>query len=115
MTVPVAVESHDSEPSTDFAAWDHIAECSLDLPAGRAVITGLTGNMLDASRIPVAPGCYRVRPHFGALDSLSWDGLQGFVHFLHRSQGGVRIRRGLALGWPVSGLWPGVHRLGQSE
>src|SRR6185436_13908979 len=32
--------------------------------------------------------------------------LQGLVHSSHGSQGGVRVRRGLALGWLVSGLWP---------
>jgi len=31
--------------------------------------------------------------------------LQGIVHFLHGSQGGVRGRRGLALGWLVPDLW----------
>ena len=40
--------------------------------------------------------------------------LQGVVHFLDRSQGGVRVRRGLALGWLVKGLWPTARRLGQS-
>ena len=82
MTVPVAVEFHDVEPPTDFTAWDHIAECSLDLPSGRAVIIGCSGYMPEASRIPVAPGCYRVRAHFGALDSLSADGLDGSDHYL---------------------------------
>jgi len=28
----------------------------------------------------------------------------------HESQGGVRVRRGLTLGWLVSGLWPAIHR-----
>src|SRR6185436_7010788 len=35
--------------------------------------------------------------------------LQGLVDSSHGSQGGVRVRRGLALGWLVSGLWPGVR------
>src|SRR6185436_13836478 len=35
--------------------------------------------------------------------------LQGLVHSSGGSQGGGRVRRGLALGWLVSGLWPGVR------
>ena len=32
--------------------------------------------------------------------------LQGFFRFQNATQGGVRVRRGLALGWLVQGLWP---------
>jgi len=72
-TVPVVVEFHEFQPVTDASAWDHVAECSLDLPSGRAVIIGCTDYLPDAARITTAPGCYRLRAHFGELDSADSD------------------------------------------
>jgi hypothetical protein len=75
--VPVVVEVREEEPPPDFDAWDQVTECSLDVPSGRIVIAGCTDYFPDAARIEVPPGTYRVRVSYGALDSVSEDGLDG--------------------------------------
>ena len=82
MPVPVAVEFHEGEPVTDAAAWDHIAECGLEIPSGRVVIAGCTDYLPDCARLETAPGTYRARVHFGGLGKLSADGLEGDDHYL---------------------------------
>ena len=32
MNVSVQLRLHNSEPDVDLAAWDHVVDCSLDLP-----------------------------------------------------------------------------------
>ncbi len=79
MTVPVTVEVHDREPGFDAAAWDHIAECSLDIPSGKLQVHECTGG--SVARFTVSPGVYRVRGFYGALDSLDESGLEGKDHY----------------------------------
>ena len=79
MTVPVTLEVCDSEPTDNFDTWDHVAECSLDIPSGKLVVDECTGS--PAANIDIAPGCYRVRIFYGDLDSLSEDGLEGDDHY----------------------------------
>ena len=81
MTVPVVVEVHDSEPSHDLAEWDHVTECSIDVPSGRLAILGCTDYLPDAARIQIPAGCYRVRVLHGGLGTLSEDGLEGDDHY----------------------------------
>ena len=66
-----------TEPPRDFAAWDHVVECSLSVQSSRIVIAGCTDYFPDASRIDISPGMYRVRVSFSGLDSVSTDGLAG--------------------------------------
>ena len=77
MTVPVVVEVHPVEPPLDLALWDHVTQCSIDVPSGKIVIAGCTDYFPDAARIDVPPGTYRARISYGALDALSDDGLDG--------------------------------------
>jgi hypothetical protein len=77
MDVPVTVEIHEHEPDDDSPEWDHVVEASLDAASGRIVIAGCTDYLPDAKRTEVAPGSYRVRASYGALDTLSEDGLSG--------------------------------------
>lgn len=77
MTVPVMVEIHDSEPDEDFSSWEHITECSLEVPSGKIVVTECGGYFPDQPRIKVEPGVYRARIFYGDLDTLSEDGLEG--------------------------------------
>lgn len=79
MTVPVTVEIHDTEPSFDAGAWDHIAECSLDLPSGKLQVHECTGG--SVARFAVTPGTYRVRAFYGKLGSLDENGLEGEDHY----------------------------------
>ena len=81
MDVPVIIEVHDAQPSDDFGEWDHVTECSIDVQSGKIVIAGCTDYFPDAARISVHPGCYRARIHYGQLDSLSEDGLDGDDHY----------------------------------
>jgi hypothetical protein len=75
MTVSVEVEVHASEPELRLDLWDHIAECSLELPSGQLELHECTGGSGGVLNVP--PGSYRVRAYFGGLDSLSDDGLSG--------------------------------------
>ena len=79
MTVPVIVEIHESEPPLDSAAWDHIAECSLDLPSGKLQVHECTGG--SVAQFSVSPGAHRVRAFYGALGSLDESGLEGEDHY----------------------------------
>ena len=77
MDVPVVVEIHDRLPDDDFAEWDHVVEAGVDITSGRIVIAGCTDYFPDAMRIEVARGTYRVRVCYGALGTVSANGLEG--------------------------------------
>jgi hypothetical protein len=80
MTVPVRVELHETDPGCDVSAWDHVVECSLELPTGQLQVHECTGGAkLD---MQVAAGAYRVRALFVGLDSLSPTGLEGDDHYV---------------------------------
>jgi hypothetical protein len=81
MQVPVIVEVLETEPAQDLDLWDHVVECSLDVPTGRIVIAGCTDYFPDAARINVAPGVYSARISYGSLDTLSEDELRGHDHY----------------------------------
>ena len=80
MTVPVTIEIRDEAPSDDFDEWDHVNECSLEVPSGCIRIYGCR-DPYKAPQIAVTPGWYRVRIYYGNLDSLSWNGLDGDDHY----------------------------------
>jgi len=75
MEVPVEVQIHESEPPYDATQWDHIAECSLDLPTGQLQVHECTGG--PVAELIVTPGTYRVRAFFAGLDTLDESGLEG--------------------------------------
>ena len=77
MDVPVTVDVLEHAPEDDFPKWDHVVEAGLDVTSGRVVIAGCTDYLPDAKRIEVPPGTYRVRVSYGALETLSEDGLSG--------------------------------------
>lgn len=81
MDVPVSVQILGHEPADDFSAWDHVVEAGLDIASGLIVIAGCTDYFPDAMRIEIAPGTYRVRVSYGALDTLSENGLEGNDHY----------------------------------
>ena len=101
MRVAATVEVHETEPEADLQAWDHIAECDLEVKTGRIVVAGCTDYFPDAARIAVRPGLYRARASYGGLGSVSEDGLEGDDHYRVQlwpapTPGGVRLikRRG---------------------
>ncbi|MBR1230960.1 hypothetical protein [Bradyrhizobium sp. AUGA SZCCT0182] len=77
MDVPVTVDFLEHAPEDEFSEWDHVVEAGLDVTSGRIVIAGCTDYFPDAKRVEVPPGVYRVRVSYGALDTLSEDGLSG--------------------------------------
>ncbi len=75
MTVPVRIEVHGADPGWNPSSWDHVVECSLDLPTGQLQVHECTGSaQLD---LRLTPGTYRVRVLLAGLDSLSSSGLEG--------------------------------------
>ena len=75
--VPVQVDLHDVDPGFEPTEWDHIVECSLDLPTGGLQIGECTGEpVLD---LDIRPGSYRVRALFAGLETLSENGLEGTI------------------------------------
>jgi hypothetical protein len=81
MEVPVDLELRDDSPSDDLNVWDHVNECSIEVPSGRIVVAGCTDYFPDATRVEVRPGTYRARICYGGLDTLSEDGLEGDDHY----------------------------------
>jgi len=77
MDVPITVDILEHAPADDFSEWDHVVEAGLDVTSGRIVIAGCTDYFPDAKRVEVPPGAYRVRVSYGALDTVSEDGLSG--------------------------------------
>jgi hypothetical protein len=63
--VGIAVEVRDDEPPLDTSAWDHVAECSAELPTGRLAVDRCVGGV--AARLAVPPGWYRVRVCLGGI------------------------------------------------
>jgi len=81
MHVPVTIEIHEREPEKDFSDWDHVVEAALEVASGRIVAAGCTDYFPDARRIEIPSGSHRVRVSYGALDTLSEDGLSGEDHY----------------------------------
>jgi hypothetical protein len=80
MTVPVTVEVFERPMHYDPTPWDHIAECSLELPSGTLEVHECTGGSIATMKL--APGTYRVCAYYGALDTVSENGLEGRDHYL---------------------------------
>ena len=77
MDVPVAIEVLGKEPASDEALWDHVVQCSIEVPSGKLVVAGCTDYLPEAIRIAVQPGTYVARIAYGALGSVSNNGLNG--------------------------------------
>jgi hypothetical protein len=75
MDVPVTVRVQPAPPDSSAATWDHIVECSLDVPSGRVLIMGPIDT--PAARVDLTPGSYRVRISSAGLGTISPDGLHG--------------------------------------
>ncbi len=95
--VPVEVQILSSEPPLNLESWDHLAECSIDVPSGRLVVYGCFEDFATAARINLEPGRYRARvcygnqyscnDYFGCSDYYSvmlWRSNDEFVQVLKR-------------------------------
>lgn len=81
VTVPVTVDLRPDEPTKSEAAWDHIAEASIDTTSGVVRLVGDTSDPDNAATITVPQGAYRVRVYSAGFDTLSDDGLDGDDHY----------------------------------
>jgi hypothetical protein len=63
--VTVALEAVGAEPPLDLEAWDHVAECDLELLSGQLAVDRCVGTV--AARLSVPPGAYRVRVCLGGI------------------------------------------------
>ncbi len=63
--VGIVVEALDEEPPLNTSAWDHVAECSLELSTGRLAVDRCVGGV--AARLVVPSGWYRVRVCLGGI------------------------------------------------
>ena len=81
MNVPVIIKVQSDESLEEFEKWDKVNECSLTVNSGKIVVMGATDYYDDAARINVQPGTYRVRIHYGSLESISENGLDGDDHY----------------------------------
>lgn len=79
MDVPVEIQIHETNPGFNVDDWDHVAECSLNLPSGHLELHECTGGAI--AEFSIAPGVYRVRALFGKLGELSDDQLDGNDHY----------------------------------
>ncbi len=102
MTVPVDFELHDGDPQYGASRWDHIVECSLELPTRKFQIHECTGG--PVFDLVVAAGLYRVRVLFSGLGTLSVDGLDGDDHY------SIFMWPGSAIPLTVVKQWPGDRR-----
>ncbi len=75
--VPLVVELHATAPQENLSEWDHVVEASIETPSGCLVVSGGAGMFECRPAMHVAPGTYRVRVCFGAVYTISDDGMEG--------------------------------------
>jgi hypothetical protein len=66
--VPLDIVVHNSPPNDEFSDWDNVAEASIDLPSGCAVIFA-PGSFELGLRFAASTGVYRVRVYSGGWES----------------------------------------------
>jgi hypothetical protein len=75
--IPIAVESHDSEPTVDGKPiWDRIVQCPLEVASGRIVFCGCPDGPIYGrfGEVPAEPGNYVVRVYYGGQRTRGIDG-----------------------------------------
>jgi len=100
MTVPLNLEIHETAPECNTTDWDHVVECSLELPTGKLQVHECTGGpVLD---LDLDPGSYRVLALFAGLSTLSQDGLEGGDEYT------VKLWKGSPISLRVVKQWSGT-------
>lgn len=67
--VPLVVDVSDSDPGFDASLWDHIVECSLDLPGGKLQVHECLGG--PVLELDLTSGSYAARVLSAGLDTVS--------------------------------------------
>lgn len=73
--VPVVVRFLESESPCQLDEWDHVVDCSIELPTGSFGLESFAGELV--LRHALDAGWYRVRLMISGLSTLSDDGLDG--------------------------------------
>jgi hypothetical protein len=82
--IDVDIELLDQRPTIDYNEWDHIAECSLDVPSGRIRTYGCLSDPDTTPTLDLPPGTYRVLIYYGGFDTVDENdgaGLTGDDHY----------------------------------
>jgi hypothetical protein len=69
--VPLDLKVQSLPPEAeDWAAWDHVAEVSLEVRSGRLPLTSPESFGTEVDSFAIAPGQYRARVYYGDLDKV---------------------------------------------
>ena len=79
--IDVEIELLDHRPTPDLDAWDHVVECSIDIPSGRIRILGCLDYPPTAPSLDLPPGTYSVLVYYGGFDTIDRYGLTGDDHY----------------------------------
>ena len=79
---PVAVEFHESEPHVNLAPWSHVAEASMRFSDQSLSLMGLWDDSPHVCHFDTPPGSYRLRAHYGNLESVNDPTDDGEDHYL---------------------------------
>jgi hypothetical protein len=82
----------------NLESWDHVAECSIEVPSGKIVVLG-NDYFPDAPRINLLPSIYHASIYFGGLSTISEDGLFGNDVYWLVLQPGKVIKPGVIKQW----------------
>jgi hypothetical protein len=78
LDVPIRVDIYPEEPAEEnLDIWDHVTECSIEIPTGKLVISGPTEDYYAAQKLEVEPGVYAVRLCYGSLAEVDAEGFEG--------------------------------------
>ncbi|MFO1043473.1 MAG: competence protein ComJ [Planctomycetaceae bacterium] len=97
-TVPVEVVLHQKEPACQPMDWDHIVECSLELPTGHLQVHECTGSAVLDWNVPA--GTYVVRLLYGGLETIDDSGMVGSDHYKVELWPGNPRQLKLVRSWP---------------
>jgi hypothetical protein len=68
--IDVSLEILDGPAQDALEFWDHVVECSLNLPSGELILSAPESDLSKTPRVFVLPDQYRVRIYFGNLDTV---------------------------------------------
>lgn len=78
--IEVEIEILNHRPTLDFDAWDHVLECSIDIPSGRIQLQGLM-SYREPAILDLSPGTYSALVFYGGFDTLDEYELTGDDHY----------------------------------
>ena len=71
------MDEKDLRTDPDLSEYDHAAQCNLELPSGKLLITGCTSDYEDALKLTLPARNYGVRLFWSNLDAIDELGFEG--------------------------------------